>query len=240
MSHTTDVMPDSTPAVAMVRTLGLISAICGLIIVASYQGTYDAVQENKRIAVERAVFKVIPSAKSMAEYLATPAGEITKVGAGETAQAAGTAAAGGAGNNTIKFYAGYDASGKLAGIAAEGVAKGYADNVRILFAYDPAAQMVSGFSVVSSRETPGIGDKIAVDKGFLANFPLEAKISNDRMVLAHEIRTVKHGSKTNPWEIDAISGATITSRAVGKAINEAAQALLPRIVPQLDKLKEKP
>ena len=221
-------VPQSTSAVAMVRTLGLISALCGLIIVASYQGTYDAVQENKRIAVERAVFKVIPSAKSMTEYLATPAGEVTKVGAGETASA-----------GSIKFYAGYDATGKLVGIAAEGVAKGYADNVRILFAYAPAAQTVSGFSVVSSRETPGIGDKIGVDKDFLANFPLEAKVSNERMALAHEIRTVKHGSKTNHWEIDAISGATITSRAVGKAINDAAQALLPRIAPHLDKLKDK-
>jgi len=228
MSHTTDVMPVTTPAVAMVRTLGLISAICGLIIVASYQGTYDAVQENKRIAVERAVFKVVPAAKSIVEYFALPDGNIEKVGAGGTAP-----------TGAIKLYAGFDESGKLAGIAAEGVAKGYADNVRILFAYDPVAQTVAGFSVVSSRETPGIGDKIAVDKGFLANFPLSAKLDVDGKVLAHEIRTVKHGSKTHPWEVDAISGATITSRAVGKAINDAAQMLLPRLAPHLDQLKEK-
>ena len=48
------ILPQTTPAAAMIRTLGLIAAICGLIIVAAYQGTYDAVQENKRIAVERA------------------------------------------------------------------------------------------------------------------------------------------------------------------------------------------
>ncbi|MGA8879556.1 MAG: FMN-binding protein, partial [Azonexus sp.] len=93
--------------------------------------------------------------------------------------------------------------------------------------------------VVAMRETPGIGDKILVDKEFLANFPLEAKVSADLKVLANAIVTVKHGSKTKPWEVDAISGATITSRAVGKAINDAAQALLPRVVPNLDKLKEK-
>ncbi|MCX8018532.1 MAG: FMN-binding protein, partial [Rhodocyclaceae bacterium] len=58
--------------------------------------------------------------------------------------------------------------------------------------------------------------------------------------LAHAIRTVKHGTKTQPWEIDAIAGATITSRAVGRAIDEAAQALLPRIAPQLEQLKDKP
>jgi electron transport complex protein RnfG len=221
--------PQTTPTVAMIRTLGLLSAICGLIIVASYQGTYDAVQENKRIAIERAVFKVVPTAKSIDEYIAYPDGAVTKVGAGGTAPVVGA----------VKFYAGYDAAGKLAGIAAEGAAKGYSDYVRILFAYDPVAGTVAAFSVVSSRETPGIGDKILVDKDFLANFPLEAKLSADLKALAHEIRTVKHGTKANPWEVDAISGATITSRAVGKSINDAAQALLPRITPQLDKLKEK-
>jgi len=220
--------PETTPTVAMIRTLGLISAICGLIIVGAYQGTYDAVQENKRIAVERAVFKVIPQAKSIVEYLALPDGKIEKLGAGGTVPGA------------VKFYAGYDAAGKLAGIAAEGAAKGYADYVRILFAYDPANGAVAGFGVVSSRETPGIGDKILVDRDFLANFPLEAKLSDDNQVLAHEIRAVKHGTKTNPWEIDAIAGATITSRAVARAINDTAQTLLPRVAPHLDQIKEKP
>ena len=222
------ILPQTTPAVAMIRTLGLIAAICGLIIVSAYQGTYDAVQENKRIAVERAVFKVIPVAKSIVEFAALPTGGMEKIGA------SGTVPAG-----ALKFYAGYDEGGGLAGIAAEGAAKGYADNVRILFAYDLATSSISAFSVVAMRETPGIGDKILVDKEFLANFPLEAKVSADLKALANAIVTVKHGSKTKPWEVDAISGATITSRAVGKAINDAAQVLLPRIAPNLDKLKEK-
>ena len=219
--------PQTTSPVAMIRTLGLVAALCGFIIVAAYQGTYDAVQENKRIAVDRAVFKVIPTARSIVEYVASPAGEIVKVGAGDTAPV-----------GSIKFYAAYDASGRLAGIAAEGVAKGYSDNVRILFAYDPASASISGFGLVAMRETPGIGDKILVDKDFLANFPLEAKLTGDLKKLANEISTVKHGSKTHPWEIDAITGATITSRAVGRAINDAAQLLLPRIVPHLSALKE--
>ena len=223
------ILPQTTPAVAMNRTLGLIAAICGLIIVSAYQGTYDAVQENKRIAVERAVFKVIPAAKSIVEYAALPTGGVEKIGA------SGTVPAG-----ALKFYAGYDEGGGLAGIAAEGAAKGYADNVRILFAYDLATSSISAFSVVAMRETPGIGDKILVDKEFLANFPLDATVSADLKALANAIVTVKHGSKTKPWEVDAISGATITSRAVGKAINDAAQALVPSVVPNLDKLKEKP
>ena len=222
-------LPQTTPPFVMIRALGLIAAICGLIIVTAYKGTYDAVQENKRIAVERAVFKVIPAAKSIVEYWAMADNKIEKVDAGGTAPATGSGA--------IKFFAGYDENGKLAGIAAEGAAKGYSDYVRILFAYDPAKAAVTGFGVVSSRETPGIGDKILTDKPFLANFPLEAKA--DKGALANEIRAVKNGSKTKPWEVDAIAGATITSRAVAKGINDTAKTLLPRLAPHLDTLKEK-
>ena len=223
-------VPPASPAAGMIRTLGLVSAICGLIIVGAYEGTYDAVAANKRIATERAVFKVIPAAKSIAEYVALPAGGIAKVGAGDTAAAPGA----------VKFFAAYDAAGKLAGIAAEGGAKGYADTVRIMFGYSPDCQCVVGIGVVAMRETPGIGDKIITDKEFLANFnALDVKLKGDLSMLANEVKAVKHGSKTNPWQIDAIAGATITSRAVGRAINDSGQTLLPRLLPNLDKLGNK-
>jgi electron transport complex protein RnfG len=226
--------PPASPTAAMIRTLGLVATICGLIIVGAYQSTYDAVAENKRIALERAVFKVIPAAKTIAEFVALPGGVVKpKVGAGGTAveMPAGT----------LTFYAAYDGSGQLAGIAAEGGAKGYADTVRIMYGYSPTCACVVGIGVVSMRETPGIGDKIITDKAFLANFVnLDAKLNGELSALANEIKTVKHGSKSQPWQIDAITGATITSRAVGKAINDSAQALLPRLVPQLDTLKAKP
>ncbi|CAG0952617.1 Na(+)-translocating ferredoxin:NAD(+) oxidoreductase complex subunit G [Rhodocyclaceae bacterium] len=220
--------PQTTPTAAMVRTLGLVATICGLIIVGAYQGTYEAVQANKRLALEREVFKVLPAARTMGEFVALPDGSVRPAG-GETPAGA------------VKFYAGYDDKGELAGVAAEGGAKGYADTVRILFGYQPACQCVTGFGVVAMRETPGIGDKILTDAEFRASFKaLDAKLAADMKALANEIKAVKHGTKTQEWQIDAIAGATITSRAVGKAINDAAQALLPRLVPNLDKIKEKP
>jgi electron transport complex protein RnfG len=220
----------ATPTAAMIRTLGLVSAICGLVIVGSYQGTFEAVAANKRVALERAVFKVIPAAKTIAEFNALPGGSVEKVGAGDTANPA---------SGAVKFYAAYDGSGQLAGIAAEGGAKGYADTVRIMYGYSPTCQCVVGLGVVSMRETPGIGDKILTDKAFLANFvDLDVKLKQDLSALANEVKAVKHGTKTHLWQVDAIAGATITSRAVGKAINDSAQALLPRLVPNLDKLKK--
>ena len=62
-------------------------------------------------------------------------------------------------------------------------------------------------------------------------------LSADMQSLANAVKTVKHGTKTNPWQIDAIAGATVTSKAVGRGINESAQTLLPRLVPNIEKLR---
>ena len=138
----------------------------------------------------------------------------------------------------MKFYAAYDQAGVLKGIAAEGAAKGYADTVRVLYAYDPEKQVITGLGVVSMRETPGIGEKIKTDPAFLKNFEaLDVKLADDMKALAHAIKVTKHGSKQKPWEIDAISGATVTSKAVGKGINASAQKLLPLLLPNIDKLQ---
>jgi len=219
----------SVSTVALIRTLGLVSAICGLIIVGAYLATLDAAKANRRLAAERAVFKVVPSAKSIAEYFLLEGGKQIKQGDGGEPPA-----------GAIKFYAAYDGAGKLAGIAAEGAAKGYADTVRVMFGYTPACQCITGMGVVSMRETPGIGDKIITDASFVANFKsLDVKLKKDMSALENEVKVVKHGTKTDPWQIDAISGATITSRAVGKGINDAAQMLLPKLVPNLGKLATK-
>ena len=218
--------PAATSATSLVKTLGIVSTVCGLIIVGAYQGTYAAAAANRRLALERTVFKVIPAAKTMTEWQATPQG--IKPAGGEAVTGA------------TKFYATYDAEGSLAGIAVEAGAKGYADTVRILYGYAPGCQCVTGIGVVAMKETPGIGDKIVTDKAFLANFQaLDVKLNAELSSLANEVKVVKHGAKTKGWEIDAIAGATVTSRAVGKAINDSARQLLPKLAPQIEQLRKK-
>jgi electron transport complex protein RnfG len=220
--------PQATPTFALLRALSVVSGVCGVIIVGSYLVTLDRAKANRKLAAERAVFKVLPAAKSAKAYLALPAGDIVAAGGDDAPPGA------------LRFYAAYDAAGLFVGVAAEGAAKGYADTVRVMFGYDKACQCIVGLGVVSMRETPGIGDKILTDKEFLANFKaLDVRLKSDLSALANEVKVVKHGTKAQGWQIDAISGATVTSRAVGKGINEAAEALLPRLVPELGRL-EKP
>lgn len=220
------IQPQITPGSKMIATMALVASICGVLIVGAFEGTQDAIAENKRIMLERAVFKVLPGAASVREFAATSAG-IQPLATGAALPEGG-----------VKFYAAYDQAGVLKGVAAEAAGKGYADVVRVLYGYDAERQVIIGIGVVSMRETPGIGDKIITDQAFLKNFEaLDVRVNAEMTALANAVKVVKHGTKTDPWQIDAIAGATVTSKAVGRGINESAQKLMPLLVPHIAELK---
>jgi hypothetical protein len=74
--------------------------------------------------------------------------------------------------------------------------------------------------VLESRETPGLGDRIYKDEKFVAEF-------HDLMV-EPAIRLIKgHGTEAN--EVDAITGATISSAAIVRILNTANQVWRPRL-----------
>ena len=204
-----------TPGFRMIRTLGLIAMLSGLLVVLVYQFTKPIIADNQRRAVEAAVFEVVPGASGKLNLRIDAAGVTPE-------------AAGGAGE---LVYAAHDADGALLGVAVLAAAQGYQDVIRLLVGFDPGCECVRGFKVMRMTETPGLGDKIATDPAFLANFaPLDATVAPGGEGLANAIVTVKAGSKQQPWEIDAISGATVSSVAVGKAMNQALQRLAPLIV----------
>ena len=209
----------------MIRTLMGIAMLSGFLVVLVYQITKPMIAENQRIAIEAAVFQVIPGAVTRRDYYLTEAGL--------------SLVAGDKGSTSLSVYAGYGADGQLKGIAAKAAAQGYADLIHLLYGYAPECQCIRGIKVLKLAETPGLGDKIITDAAFVANFDaLDASLAADGKSLAHPIETVKHGTKRQAWEIDAISGATISSQAVGKALHQSAQALLPKLLPHLPKLEE--
>jgi len=221
------VTPPPVNSLRLVRTLMGVTALCGGLIVAVWQSTQPAIAANKKLVLERSVRTLIPGAARVVEYDA---------GAHGITPAKGDPAEG-----ALRFYAAYDKDGKLDAIAAEGVARGYADVVRVLYGYRPQCECVFGIQVTQMKETPGIGDKIITDAAFLKNFEqLDVSLTPDMKALFNTVKTVKHGSKQFGWEIDAIAGATITSKAVGRGINDSTQRLLPILLPQLDTLRQDP
>jgi Na+-translocating ferredoxin:NAD+ oxidoreductase subunit G len=210
----------------MLATLGITALVSGMLVVAAFEITRPRIEANQRQALEQAVLRVLPAAVTHRSFVVT-ADQLRPLDSG------------GAGG--VIVHAGYDRDGKLVGIAVEAAARGYQDMIRLLYAYSPDCECISAIHVLRNNDTPGIGDKIATDPAFLANFrALAVRLNVERSALAHAIVTVKHGKKVEAWEIDAISGATVTSRAVGKALNDSAQVLVPAVQRQLTVLTRAP
>lgn len=102
------------------------------------------------------------------------------------------------------------AQGKVIGWAFTAEGFGFADKIQLIVGVDAAFDKIVGFSVVSSYETPGFGDKIKGD--YFRNQFAGAPVGT--------LNLVKGG---NPATIDsdivAITGATVSSTAVVNIMN---------------------
>lgn len=209
----------------MIRLMGAVSLICGLLIVTAHQTTLIPIRQNQETILKETVSILLPGVQKQVTYIVEANGELQIFAGGETA--------------LKRLIAGYDTSGALIGVVVEGSERGYADVIRAMYAYSPKQEAIVGFQVVELKETPGLGDKITSDKDFQKNFAaLDTKLDAGKSKLAHPITAVKHGTKKNAWEIDAISGATISSRAVGRLLQKSTQEMIPVIVRNLNRIEK--
>lgn len=98
--------------------------------------------------------------------------------------------------------------GVLKGYIITTTAKGYGGDVKVMTAISPENKII-GINILSAAdETPGLGQN-ATKPDFYEQFAGKGA----------DVVVVKNGAKDN--EINAVTGATITSRAVTNAVNEA-------------------
>ena len=199
-------LDDNPSPFKLIFTLGLAGLISGIAIAGIYEVTLPTITAYKAKVLREAVFKVLPGVTRIEKmsYLeeklqATPPELV---------------------DNENIVYAGYDTKDNLVGYAIPGSGPGFQDTIRILYGYQPTTQKIVGMEVLESRETPGLGDKIYKDADFQKNF-LE-------LAIHPEVVMVKKGAKSAPNEVDAITGATISSKAIVKIINETNKKWLER------------
>lgn len=208
----------------MILTMGGIGLACAVLIVVTFQATFSRIEHNKKIALEKAVFEVVPGAAERKTF-AVVDGKLSPLAAGADA--------------VEKVYACYDTSKQFVGVAIEASGQGFQDVLSLLYGYSPKQQAIVGFKVLESKETPGLGDKIDRDPNFKANFnALSVKLAGDEESLAHPIELVKNGEKTDDWQVEAITGATISSRAVATIVGKSATASIPLVNKNLSVLEE--
>lgn len=109
-------------------------------------------------------------------------------------------------------HIGYDADGNFVGAAIEaGNDKGFGGHLQLMVGFDKEGS-VSGYQILETHETPGLGAKAATwfqrdGKGDIIG---QTPATNALVV------------KKDGGSVDAISGSTITSRAFLGIVNDAA------------------
>ncbi len=214
-------LPEATapPVWPMYRALVGVGLLCGVLIVSVYELTRPIIERNRAEALERAILDVLPGARSSATFRLTGEGGFERLHEAD--------------GDARLAHAGYDADGRLVGVALEAASMGYQDTIRVLYGYSFEEQAVVGFRVLESRETPGLGDRVETDPAFLANFErLDVSLSADGSRVMHPIEAVKSGEKESPWQVDGITGATITSVAIAQALRRSTSWWMPRLHPR--------
>jgi electron transport complex protein RnfG len=126
------------------------------------------------------------------------------------------------GEEEKSFYVGvFD--GQAKGVAFETSGKGYGGDIGVMVGVNMDSGKLLGVGVTTHSETPGLGARAKDDPAFAAQFrgmPIDAPFK----------------VKTDGGGVDAVTGATITSRGVCAALNqgiEMYQGLKPQIAEEL-------
>jgi Na+-translocating ferredoxin:NAD+ oxidoreductase subunit G len=119
------------------------------------------------------------------------------------------------------FYVGYQ-NGEMTGIAFMAEGGGFQDIISVMTGVTPDFERFTGITILEQKETPGLGTKIVWDpsrKGCEAWFTeqFEGKKTGD-------LYYVKNQEARGDSEIEAITGATISSNAVISILNKHVPA----------------
>ena len=168
--------------------------IAGVALATANKLTEDKIAAAKAAALQEAIKKVAP------EFDNDPSAEQYKVGLAE--------------GDSLTVYPAKK-GGQLVGAAVESNTKnGFGGEIRIMIGFD-AEQKIVNYSVLEHNETPGLGSKM--EEWFRAEKGKQSVLG--REMKGGELKVTKDGG-----EVDAITAATISSRAFLDAVNRAYSA----------------
>jgi Na+-translocating ferredoxin:NAD+ oxidoreductase subunit G len=198
--------PVEVQPVRLILTLALAGALAGLLLVTVFQWAEPRIQAHQAAALRNAILEVLHGPDSY-RTLYVVDGALTEA-----------LPAGADSLRMERVFLGFDDAGAPVGYAITGGEPGFQDIISIIFGYDAATGEVLAMKVLDHKETPGLGDKIEKDQGWLAAF--------HRTPLP--LRGVKAGAGSGAaGEVDMITGVTISSRTIISTINNRVERLQP-------------
>ena len=190
-------MNDTKSMIKNAFILFAITLVAGVLLGIVYQVTKEPIAYQDKLAQDKANQSVFATASTFNDE------------AVDEAKAAEVAAAhGGVVIESVKSAV--DGSGNVLGYVIQVKSKGYGDFIEYTVGITNESK-VNGISIISIAETPGLG--MNAEKAIVPQFA-----DKD----AQQFTVAKNGQVSDPnTQIEAISGATITSKAVTEGVNAA-------------------
>jgi electron transport complex protein RnfG len=117
------------------------------------------------------------------------------------------------------FFVGvFDGKPKI--VAFESSGKGFGGELGLMVGVNLEDGKIAGVGVTTHSETPGVGSRAKTDPTFVAQFP--------GMPIEETFKV-----KADGGQVDALSGATVTSRGVSAALTEAGK-IYEKLKPQIE------
>lgn len=121
---------------------------------------------------------------------------------------------------TGDLFVGYDISGEIAGYAISTAENGYGGQVKVMTGISTDGEIIGVDVFYNDDETPGLGKNTSNDS-----------FSDQYKGLSAETDIVvsKDNAAGNAQTVDAVTSATISSRAVTKAVNDACKIYIETV-----------
>ncbi len=110
----------------------------------------------------------------------------------------------------------YDAEQNSLGYAVLYEGNGFQGNIRLMFGVEKNLNTLVGLEILEQVETPGLGTKVT---------ETEFKNQFNGLQCETEVDWIKGAAPSEPNEIQAVTGATISSKSVVQIVNNGLQAL---------------
>lgn len=178
-------------------TLAATAAICTALVAATYQLTAERIVANEQAWLERSLQPALSglfydSGVTESKIIVPPPHELP-------------------GSEAAIIYRVYAEEAPVAALFVVSARDGYAGPIRVLIGIDVKG-LVTGVQVLEHRETPGLGDRVESTKSEWAT-----QFNGHSLV---DPEAARWTIKRDGGEFDQLTGASVTPRAIVKAIKE--------------------
>ena len=178
-------------------TLAAIAAICTTLVAATYRLTTERIAANEQAWLEKSLLPAL--------------GAVDYDGSITESMLVLEPPHGLPGDDAAMIYRAYSGGAPAAALFAVTARGGYAGPIRLLVGVDVAGS-VTGVRILEHRETPGLGDGIEASRSNWV-YQFDGRSLGDPPAAAWQLRV-------DGGEFDQLTGASVTPRAVIKAVRE--------------------